>query len=252
MSNAFELDRVTKSFGSTTALDDVSMMVPKRSIVGLVGRNGSGKTTLLRHITGLLLPDSGRCTTLGTETARLGPSELSRIGVVNQHDLLLEWMRAEQLVRYVSTFYGSWDGDLERTLMSELEIDGRAKVGAMSPGNLQKLSLVLATCHHPELLLLDEPLSDLDPIARQSVLAMLLDRFRSDEVTIVVSSHMLRDIEPALDRIIILESGRVAAQGELDELKEEYADNLEGIFARLAARSRSDAARAAVAGGRVR
>jgi ABC-2 type transport system ATP-binding protein len=252
MRHAFEIENATKSFGSTTALDAVSVSVPRQSIVGLVGRNGSGKTTLLRLVTGLLLPDSGRCATLGTDTARLGAGELSRIGVVNQHDTLLEWMRAEQLVRYVSTFYGSWDRDLERALMAELEVDGRARVGAMSPGNLQKLSLVLATCHHPELLLLDEPLSDLDPIARQSVLSMLLDRFRSEEMTIVVSSHMLRDIEPALDRVIILESGRVAAQGELDELKDQYADNLEGIFSRLASRSHGAAPARAVAGGRAR
>jgi ABC-2 type transport system ATP-binding protein len=231
---AAELAGVTKRYGSTLALDDVSVRIPRRSIVGLVGRNGSGKTTLLRHITGLVLPDAGGCMTLGAPAAKLGRRELARIGVVNQHDPLLEWMRGSQLLKYVSAFYESWDQELQRSLVDRLELDTSRRVGAMSPGNLQKLALVLATCHHPELLLLDEPLSDLDPIARRSVLSMLLDRFSTDDITIVVSSHMLHDIETVVDRIIMLESGRVVADAALDDLKERYSDNLEGIFVLLA------------------
>jgi ABC-2 type transport system ATP-binding protein len=108
--------------------------------------------------------------------------------------------------------------------VERLEVDPKAKVGAMSPGNRQKLALVMATCHHPDLLLLDEPLSDLDPMARQALLSMLLDRFSSDEMTIVISSHMLRDIEPVVDRIVCLERGRVTADGALDDLKERYVE----------------------------
>lgn len=94
----------------------------------------------------------------------------------------------------------------------------------MSPGNVQRLALVLATCHHPELLLLDEPLSDLDPIARQTVIALLLERFSSDDITIVISSHMLRDIEPVVNRIVCMHEGHVVANDDADALKERYAE----------------------------
>jgi ABC-2 type transport system ATP-binding protein len=233
MSSAFELRQVTKRYGGTLALDDVSVAVPTRSMVGLIGRNGSGKTTLLGHVSGLILPDSGECETLGVAASRLGRAELSRLGVVHQHDRLLAWMRAGQLLEYVASFYERWDGELERSLVASLEIDRDAKVGAMSPGTLQKLSLMVATCHHPSLLLLDEPLSDLDPVARKSVLALLLDRFSSEDMTIVISSHMLHDIEPVVDRIICLHAGRVVADDTLDALKEQYAMDLQGIFALL-------------------
>jgi ABC-2 type transport system ATP-binding protein len=223
--NAFELKGVTKLYdGPVTALDDVTVGVPRQSIVGLIGRNGSGKSTLLRHVTGLVLPDRGECVTLGRPAAQLGAAELSRMGVVDQDATYIEWMRAEQLVRYVSTFYPRWDRALETSLMSALDVNPHARVGGMSPGNLQRLALVLATCHHPELLLLDEPLSDLDPIARQSVLSMLLDRFSSDDMTIVISSHMLRDIEPVVNRIVCMHQGRVVADDELDTLRERYAE----------------------------
>jgi ABC-2 type transport system ATP-binding protein len=222
--NAFELEGVTKRYDGVVALNDVTVGVPRQSIVGLIGRNGSGKSTLLRHVTGLVLPDQGKCVTLGRTAAQLGETELSRIGVVEQDATYIEWMRVEQLVRYVSTFYARWDRALESALMSALDVNPQARVGGMSPGNVQRLALVLATCHHPELLLLDEPLSDLDPIARQAVLAMLLDRFSSDDMTIVISSHMLRDIEPVVNRIVCMHRGRVVADDELDMLRERYAE----------------------------
>ena len=222
--SAFELNGVTKRYGHTAALQDVTVAVPRQSIVGLVGRNGSGKSTLLRHVTGLVLPDRGHCITLGCPAERLGSAERARMGVVDQDGRLIEWMRAEQLVRYVSTFYPRWDHTLERELIGVLDVDANARVGSMSPGNVQRLSLVLATCHHPELLLLDEPLSALDPVARQSVLALLLDRFSSDAMTIVISSHMLRDIEPVIDRILCLHRGRIVADDELDALRDRYAE----------------------------
>jgi ABC-2 type transport system ATP-binding protein len=224
MMHAFEMRGVTKRYGRTAALDAVDLGVPAGSIVGLVGRNGSGKSTLLRHVTGMVLPQEGECVTLGRPAAELERAELARIGAVHQHEKLLPWMRAGQLLEYVASFYERWDAALERTLVAELEVDLRARVGSLSPGSLQKLSVIVATCHHPELLLLDEPLSDLDPMGRQAVLAMLLDRFSSDEMTIVISSHMLRDIEPVIERLVCLERGRVVADDALDDLKERYAE----------------------------
>lgn len=224
MTHPVEIRDVTKRFGKKVALESVSLTLPARSLVGLVGRNGSGKTTLLRHIVGLYLPTSGECRTFGTASPDLGPAELERIGFAQQRDNFLDWMRARQLIRYVSAFYPRWDRELEEYLVALLDIDLEARIGTASPGNVQKISLVLATCHHPELLLLDEPLSELDPIARRDVLTMLLDRFQSDDVTVMISSHLLYDIERIVDRIVCLEKGRIVADASLDELKESFAE----------------------------
>jgi len=133
-------------------------------------------------------------------------------------------MRARQIIRYVANFYPRWDEALEQNLVDMLDIDLETKIDKASPGNVQKLALVLATCHHPDLLLLDEPLSNLDPIARRDVLSMLLDRFENDQVTMVISSHQVFDIERIVDRIVCLEKGKVVADAGLDELKESFAE----------------------------
>ena len=224
MTNIFEMQNVTKRFGKIAALEDATISVGQRSIIGLVGKNGSGKTTLLRHITGLYLPSSGECKTFGIPTVDLGASEFARIGAVQQEDSFLPWMRIRQFLTYISHFYDRWDRDLQQRLIENLELDDSKRIGTLSPGTRQKLALIAASCHHPELLLLDEPLSDLDPIARQDVLTSLLEQFRNDEVTIVISSHMLPEIERIADRIVLLDQGRIKVDANLDDLKEQYAE----------------------------
>jgi len=224
MEFVFETDGLTKKFGSVTALDGVDLRVRRPSIVGLLGRNGSGKTTLIQHLMGLLLPDDGSVDTLGRPGAELGHDELVQIGYVPQEIRLLDWMTVEQHLRYVSCFYPEWDRERERRLLDELELDNATLVGALSTGNLQKLAIVLAVCHHPRLLVLDEPVSDLDPIVRVKLLEFLLEMMREDEATILVSSHVLRDVEKVVDRVICLERGRVVTDAALDELKELYAE----------------------------
>jgi ABC-2 type transport system ATP-binding protein len=233
MSDFFALTNVTKRFNDKVALDQVSVALTEPSIVGLVGKNGSGKTTLLRHIVGLQLPTSGSCTTMGRATVDLDAAELSRIGMAHQQDTLLGWMKAGQLIRYVARFYETWDEELERHLVKRLEIDLKANVLTKSPGNRQKLSLLLAVCHHPTLLLLDEPLSDLDPIVRRDVVEELLDRFRRDEMAIVISSHLLHDLERIADRIICLDKGCIVEDASLDTIKDRYGVNLDQAFRQL-------------------
>ncbi len=224
MRYVIETSNLKKTFDETTALDRVSISVPERAVVGLVGRNGSGKTTLLRHAVGLQLPTSGSCVTLGKASSELGHGELSRIGVVPQDNRFLEWMTVEQHIRYVASFYPRWDRQREARLHRDLELDTRARVGTLSAGNAQKLAIVLSMCHHPELLLLDEPLSDLDPIVRRRLLAFLIEILSEDAATVIVSSHVLHDIEQVIDHVICLERGRVATDAALDDLKEQYAE----------------------------
>jgi ABC-2 type transport system ATP-binding protein len=222
MANAFEVEDLTKRFGNVVALETVTLAIPERRVVGLIGRNGSGKTTLLHHIVGLQLADSGRCTTLGRPVESLEAAELSRIGVVWQEGRFLDWMTVDQHIRYVASFYESWDREREEGLVGQLDLDRKAKVGALSPGNAQKLGIVLAVCHHPRLLLLDEPMSALDPISREQVLAFLLELLNEDGATTLISSHVLRDIESIVEWIVCLDRGRVIVDSPLDVLQDRY------------------------------
>ena len=224
MESVFEVKNLTKTFGDVTALDNVSVSVPGPAVVGLIGRNGSGKTTLLRHVIGLYLPTSGHCTTLGCPSDKLGSDELSRIGVVHQENRFLEWMKVEQQLRYVSSFYKRWDKDLEQRLVDELELEPSARVGTLSPGNAQKLGIILAVCHRPNLLILDEPISGLDPITREQFLRFLLELLHQDANTIVISSHVLHDVEKVINRVICLDKGRIKADASLDDLQERFAE----------------------------
>ncbi len=224
MKQAFEVRNLTKKLGQTTALDDVSLSIPEQSVVGLIGRNGAGKTTLLRHVAGLYLPTSGECFTLRCPSGNLGHEELSRIGVVHQESQLLDWMTVEQHLRYVSSFYKRWDRQLEERLLRELELDRSKQISTLSSGNRQKLEIVLAVCHHPDLLLLDEPVASMDPILREQFLLFLLELFREDANTTVISSHLLQDVEKLVDWVVCLDEGQVRVSAPLDELRESYAE----------------------------
>lgn len=221
---AFELRGVTRSFGQTRALERVDLALAPGQIVGLIGRNGSGKTTLLRHVVGLMLPDEGSVRTLGTPSGELGSSELGRIGMVHQEIALLEWMRVGELLRYVAGFHPRWDAEREARLVAELEVDLEARVGSLSTGDRQKVAVLVAVCPRPELLLLDEPVSALDPIVRERLLTFLVELLREDGSTIVISSHVLRDVERIVDWIVCLDAGRVIADVAMDELRERYAE----------------------------
>ena len=224
MTTAFEIKHLTKRYGETMALDDISLAVPKQRVVGLIGRNGGGKTTLLHHVVGLLLPTEGTCNTLNRDAATLRSDELSRIGVVYQENRFLEWMTVQQHLHYVASFYKIWDTDRQDRLLLELDLDAGERVATLSPGDVQKMGLILAVCHHPELLLLDEPVSAMDPIARQQLLTFFLDLLHEDECTIVISSHILRDIEQIVDWIVCLEAGKITVSAGLDELQARFAE----------------------------
>jgi ABC-2 type transport system ATP-binding protein len=224
MTCVFEAQKLTKQFNGKTVLDGIDLEINGPAIVGLLGRNGCGKTTLIRHITGLYLPTGGTVTTLGVSGERLGHEELVNIGFVPQEVQLLDWMTVGQHLEYVASFYPAWDAERQEQLLEKLELKEDDMVGHLSSGNLQKLAVILAVCHHPRFLVLDEPVSDLDPIVRSRLLQFLLEVLREDEATILISSHVLRDVEKIVDHVICLEDGRVAADAELDDLKETYME----------------------------
>jgi ABC-2 type transport system ATP-binding protein len=220
----FEASGLTKQFGDVTALRNVSLSLTGPSIIGLIGRNASGKTTLLRHIVGLQLPTHGTARTLGVETRGLQHEQLARIGVVTQTPTFIYWMSVGKQLRYLSGFYPRWDMARQAFLLDLLDLDVQSEIKGLSTGSVQKLAIVAALCHHPDLILLDEPVSNLDPIVRDRFLKFLLELVQEDHATIVISSHVLHDIESTVDWIVCLNDGAVAADAALDDLKDEYAE----------------------------
>jgi len=217
-----EIRGLSKRFGKIQALDAVDLDIGRGRIVGLLGANGAGKSTLLRHIIGLYLPDSGRCTTLGCDAGKLSPAELARIGYVHQEGELIDWMTAGQLLRYVSVYYPTWNDELEKRLVGEYEISLKARVGSLSPGQRQRLAILIAICFEPELLILDEPAAALDPLARAQFLDLLLHLIQDQNRTIVISSHILSDVEKVIDHAVIMKAGKIIADASFDALREKY------------------------------
>ncbi len=218
------VENISKHFGAQTALRDVSFEIPEGRVVGLLGRNGAGKTTLLDLACGLLLPTAGSVRTLGRSACELDAPELNRLGVVRQEPRFFEWMTVAKQLDFTASFYAHWDAALEKRLLGELELDATRKIVQLSQGDQQKLSLILAVCHRPSLLLLDEPMSALDPIIRARTLDLLLERLREDGCTVVVSSHLLGDVEKVIDWVVCLDRGELAVSAAFDELQESYAE----------------------------
>ena len=217
-----EMRGVTKTFGKIHALDSVDLDIYPGKIIGLLGANGSGKSTLLRHIIGLYLPDRGHCTTFDSDAGKLSPKELGRIGYVHQEGELLDWMTAGQLIRYVAAYYPDWNHELEQRYIKDFQIPLKNRVAAMSPGQRQKLAILLAIGFDPELLILDEPAAGLDPVARGQFLDLLLQIIQDPGRTIVISSHILSDVEKVIDHVLIMKEGRMLKDCGFDELQEEY------------------------------
>ena len=217
-----EIRGLTKQFKQKTAVEGVDWDLLPNRIIGLLGANGAGKSTLIRHIIGLYLPTAGTCTTFGCDAARLGPAQLSRIGYVHQEGDLLDWMTAGQLIRYVAAYYPNWNQGLEARYIEDFDIDLKDRVGTLSPGQRQKLAILLAIGHEPDLLILDEPASALDPLARSQFLDWLLQIIQCPDRTILISSHILSDVEKVIDHVTIMKGSHLVTDCSLDDLREQY------------------------------
>jgi len=213
---------VSRRFSQIQALDNIDLDIEPGRIIGLLGANGAGKSTLLRCIIGLYLPDQGSCSTFDTDAAKLSPKELARIGYVHQEGELLDWMTVKQLINYVSAYYKTWNHQLQERYIADFDISLKDRVGSLSPGQRQKLSILLAIGFEPELLILDEPASALDPIARGRFLDLLLEIIQDETRTIIISSHILSDVEKVIDHTLIMRKGTILRDCSFDQLREEF------------------------------
>ncbi|MHB1035661.1 MAG: ABC transporter ATP-binding protein [Pirellulales bacterium] len=227
---AIELRGIVKSYGKKQVLTGLDLAVPKGSVLGLLGTNGSGKTTLIKCALGLIRPQEGEARLLGEKSWTLSAEAKMRIGYVPQVVNLYSWMKVRHLIDYTAAFYPNWNHELIAKLMTEWAIAANDRLGPLSVGQLQKVAIMLALGHAPDLLILDEPAASLDPLARRQFLQMIIDLAEPGKRTVLFSTHITSDLERVADRVAILKSGRIAWQGLLEDLKEQTHVSLEDSF----------------------
>jgi ABC-2 type transport system ATP-binding protein len=215
--------RLSRRFGAKTALDDVSLALPRGAVVGMVGENGAGKTTLIKHLLGSLRAQSGSVHVFGLDPVAEPVKVLSRIGYLSEEPDLPGWMRIHELIRYVSAFYATWDGAYAESLRREFGLDPQARVRELSKGQRARAGLLVALAYRPPLLLLDEPSSGLDPIVRRDILSAIIRTIADEGRTVLFSSHLLAEVERVSDRIVMLKSGRIIFDGELADVKQAHS-----------------------------
>jgi ABC-2 type transport system ATP-binding protein len=206
-----------KRYGRRSALSDCTLDVPAGRVVGLVGPNGAGKTTLLHLAVGLLTPTSGTIEVLGDRPAA-GPAQLARVGFVAQDTPTYAGLSVEDHLRFGARLNPGWDDDLARERIERVGLDLAQRAGKLSGGQRAQLALTLGVAKRPELLILDEPVASLDPLARREFLQDLMEAVAEHELTVVLSSHLVSDLERVCDYLIVLVASRVQLAGDLDTL----------------------------------
>ena len=242
MTASIETVDLTRRFGKLDAVEGLNLHVPAGSLFGFVGPNGAGKTTTIKMLLNLLRPTSGRAIVLGTDSRRIGPSELARIGYVSENQDLPDWMTIDQLVAYVRPLYPTWDEKLCRKLQRDLDLTSDLPIKLFSRGMRMKAALLVSLAYRPQLVVLDEPFSGLDPVARDELIRALLELTGEHNWTTLISSHDIDEIERLADSIAFIDKGRVFVTESVQDLVEKYRRPLREIFVMLARQSREHAA----------
>ena len=217
MSTVIETSGLGRQYRRRWALRDCTLAMPAGHVVGLVGPNGAGKTTLLRLATGILTPTRGTITVLGQRPAA-GPAQLARVGFVAQDTAVYARLTVADHLRLGAWLNPGWDAELARRRIGQLALDPRQRAGSMSGGQRAQLALTLAMAKRPELLILDEPVASLDPLARREFLQSLMETVAEQNLSVVLSSHLVADLERVCDYLVVLVASRVRVAGEVSDL----------------------------------
>jgi ABC-2 type transport system ATP-binding protein len=227
--NVIETRGLTKSYHRRPALRGIDLLVPPGVVCGYLGPNGAGKTTTIRILVGLIRPTAGRAEMFGMDVVRRREEVQRRIGYLPGEFVGYPDLSGDRYLRYLGRLRGGVDGKLVRRLVERLDVDLTTRIGALSHGNRQKIGIVQAFMHRPDLLVLDEPTAGLDPLAQREFLELVREA-RDDGRTVFLSSHVLSEVEAVADRVAILRGGTLLVVGSVDKLKAQALRRMELTF----------------------
>lgn len=226
MSQLIEFQHLSKNYGAAMALTDINLSLDKGKIIGLLGPNGSGKTTLIKLMNGLLQPSAGSVlidgSLPGIETKKI-------VSYLPERTYLNAWMSVRQILGFFEDFYQDFDRVKALEMLRALKIDENQRLKAMSKGTKEKVQLILVMSRKAKLYLLDEPIGGVDPAARDYILNTILTNY-SENSTVIISTHLIQDVEQIFDDIIFLENGHIRLFGQVDEIRSQYGKSIDELF----------------------
>ncbi|MBE6779722.1 MAG: ABC transporter ATP-binding protein [Ruminococcaceae bacterium] len=226
MSELLHCQDLTKKYGGLTALDNLNLTVESGKIIGLLGPNGSGKTTFIKLVNGLLTPTWGSIwidgKIPGVETKKV-------VSYLPDNNFLNSWMTVSQLVDLFCDFYSDFRRELAFEMFQKLDIEPNRKLKTLSKGNKEKVCLILIMSRNAKLYVLDEPIAAVDPAARDYVISTIINNYNPD-ASVIISTHLIADIEPILDEAIFINKGKVVLHKSVDEIREEYGKSVDELF----------------------
>ena len=226
MTYALECEALNKRYGTRSALTNLTVHFEQGRIIGLLGPNGSGKTTLLKLAAGLLVPSGGSIRVVGHEP---GVETKGMVAYLPDRMALPAYMRTADVMDFYQDFFADFDTEKAKSMLADLGIGPKDKIGAMSKGTQEKLQLVLTMSRAAKLYLLDEPIGGVDPAAREYILNTIIRNY-SEDATLILSTHLIEDIEKILDDVVFLQNGQVSLAQSVDSVREEYGKSVDAVF----------------------
>lgn len=226
MSELLKCNNLTKKYGSLTALDNINLTIESGKIIGLLGPNGSGKTTLIKLVNGLLTPNEGEILIDGHKP---GVESKKIVSYLPDNNFLNSWMNAEQIINLFKDFYADFRVDLAFEMLNRLGISKDDKLKNLSKGNKEKVCLILIMSRNAKLYILDEPIAAVDPATRDYIISTIINNYNPD-ASVVISTHLISDIEPVLDEAIFINKGKIILHKSIDEIREENGKSVDELF----------------------
>ncbi|MBO4374765.1 MAG: ABC transporter ATP-binding protein [Lachnospiraceae bacterium] len=226
MSSLLNVSNLTKRYGTTVALNDLSLELESGHIIGLLGPNGSGKTTLIKIICGLLQPNTGKVTVKGHPVGVESKKVISYLPDTTYLDMS---QKVEDIIRYFSDFYEDFDTGRAYDMLSKLGISAKDRLKTMSKGTREKVQLILVMSRRADLYILDEPIAGVDPAARDYILNTIITNY-DENASILLSTHLISDVENILDQVIFLKEGNIVRFSTVDEIRGSEGQSVDSLF----------------------
>lgn len=226
MSELLKCVNLTKNYGNLTAVDELNLTIESGKIIGLLGPNGSGKTTLIKMINGLLTPTSGELYVNGLKP---GVETKKIVSYLPDNNFLNSYMTAEQIIKMFSDFYEDFRADLAYEMLEKLGVSKDVKLKTLSKGNKEKVCLILIMSRNALLYVLDEPIAAVDPATRDYIVSTIINNY-NPEASVIISTHLISDIEPILDEAIFINHGKIALHKTVDEIREKSGKSVDEVF----------------------